>query len=83
MPNPSPHAAQEPEQFLGPCPTCGGYGRRINPAWLLWKRKRAGVLQKDLARLAGVSGAFVCDVEHGNRNCPAELEKVYAELVPR
>lgn len=71
-----------PKMLKGACPHCGGDGRlvAVNPVWLRTVRKTSGVLLRELARKAGFSAAFLCDVEHGRRNCNAKLMALYEEL---
>lgn len=61
------------------CPTCKGKGKvwDVNPAALRYDRESRGLSLRDVAKLCGVSAAFVCDVELGRRAWSPRLTKGY------
>ncbi len=63
-----------------PCPRCGAAERIVNPAWLRYQRKAADVTMRQFAGDVGFSAAFICDVEHGRRNCSPKLLDAYEAL---
>jgi predicted transcriptional regulator len=62
------------------CGHCGMTRKTLNGAWLRWKRLRAGVGLRELARRAGVSAAYLSDVERGNRHATVRAELAYQNL---
>lgn len=62
------------------CPTCGGPRQRLNGAWLRQRRERVGLSLREVARRAGLSAPFVCDVELNRRNVNDRLLAVYEAL---
>lgn len=59
------------------CPRCSGTG--LIPAWkrMAPLRRAAGLQAKTVARIMGVSQAFLCDLEYGRRSWTAELGDAY------
>lgn len=63
------------------CSRCNGTGRVPKPGTVKKLREKAGIGLRDMARLVGVSPAFLCDVEHGRRTLSPELRRKYEGLV--
>jgi DNA-binding XRE family transcriptional regulator len=59
------------------CPRCGTPQSRLNGAWLRRVREAAGLTLREFAQRAGVSAAYICDIEHNRRNCLPEMRKNY------
>jgi transcriptional regulator with XRE-family HTH domain len=67
-----------PTKFFDmPCGSCGSPRAVVNGAWLRFVRKRAGLSLREFAVRAGVSAAYICDIEHNRRNCLPEMRKNY------
>lgn len=66
-----------------PCSQCGSPRAVVNGAWLRERRKRAGLTLREMARRAGVSAAYVCDIEHSRRNCLPAMREAYENLAAR
>ena len=66
-----------PVHRSAPCPTCGCPRGQLNGDFLRWDRKQRGLTLREVARRAGLSAAFVCDVELNRRNCPPKLARFY------
>jgi predicted transcriptional regulator len=65
------------------CPNCGGTGRQlvVSGKKLRALREAAGVSLRELAARAGLSPAYVSDLELGRRNCsPGRLESYLVAL---
>ena len=62
------------------CPHCRTKHRIINGAWLRWKRESAGLDQRTLANMIGISGPYISDIERNRRACPPAIIKAYKEL---
>lgn len=60
-----------------PCSMCGTPKTVVNGEWLRFVRKRAGLSLRDFAKRAGVSAAYICDIEHNRRNCLPEMRANY------
>lgn len=68
----------KPPKFLPvPCPSCGAPMAVINGAWLRFVRKNAGLTLRAFATRAGVSAAYICDIEHNRRNCLPDMRGNY------
>lgn len=66
------------EKFIhGACPRCGTPEIALNGAWLRERRKRAGFSLRAFAERVGVSGAYICDIEHNRRNCLPAMRDAY------
>jgi len=69
---------------LRTCPTCGeGQIEKVNPVWLRHVREQAGVTLRAMAKRAGVSAPYLCDIEHERRNCPQRVYVEYLKLTKR
>jgi hypothetical protein len=62
------------------CPTCGTPHAIIDGAWLAAERHRAGLTIRAVAEVVGVSVAYLCDIEHNRRNCPAHVREAYEAI---
>lgn len=64
------------------CELCQGTGiiERINPAWLRWRRERAGLSLRSFADRLRFSAAYLCDIELGRRNVTAKILTAYEGL---
>lgn len=62
------------------CGHCGQTLKTLNGAWLKAKRKRVGLSLREVARRAGVSAAYLSDVENGNRHASPRAEAAYVSL---
>lgn len=72
-----PHRVK-PEKFSDqPCPRCGSPERVINPKWLRAVRLAAGLTLRAMATRSHVSVPYLCDIEHGRRNCLPKMAANY------
>jgi len=73
----------EPRTLSDPCPPCDGTGVRIriNPSWLRYRRKGAGITLKAMGIMLGMSKSYLSAIECGRRTCPANVAAAYDELV--
>ena len=66
------------------CPECFGKGKVPDPATvgqeLRKMRLSAGLRLKDLARIIGVTSAYLCDIEKGRRAALANILHHYEKL---
>jgi len=63
------------------CPRCGGTGIKIDPSETLRLRISAKVTQKLCAARMGISQAYLCDLEYGNRDWDAELYEKFKKAI--
>lgn len=63
-----------------PCSRCGTPLAVLNAAWLRQVRLSAKVSLCAFAEAAGVSSAYICDIEHGRRHCLPEMRARYEAL---
>lgn len=63
-----------------PCPTCGHLRRVINGHWLRYVRQVAGLDQRRLGKILGVSGPYLSDLESNRRDCPLDVLDGYEQL---
>lgn len=63
-----------------PCPACGTPKSVVNGAWLRERRKRAGLTLREFAKRAGVSEAYICNIELGRRNCLPSMRDAYENI---
>ncbi len=70
------------ELLDGACPRCGGTGQHVavNPAWMVARRKAAGLTLRDVARRLEFSAAYVCDMEKGRRAVSVKVHAFYKSL---
>jgi transcriptional regulator with XRE-family HTH domain len=68
------------QKYGAACPQCQGRGRRVSRAWLRARRLAAGLTQAEMGRQAGVSRAFVSQVEHGQRLPSTRVVRAYEAL---
>ena len=68
------------QKYGAACPNCQGRGRRVTPVWMRARRVAANLTMADVARLAGVSRAFVSQVEHGQRLPSTRVVRAYEAL---
>lgn len=74
-------SAEEPDKYrAGRCPTCGHKIIEISGAWLKWRRERAGLDQRTLAKRLKISGPYLSDIERNRRECPPSIERAYFKL---
>jgi transcriptional regulator with XRE-family HTH domain len=52
----------------------------VNGAFLRWRRERARLDQRGLARTLGVSGSYLSDVERNRREAPLAMVQAYLRL---
>jgi len=71
-----------PKYIDHPCRECGAMHPRINPAWLRSVREQTGLSLRKFADQAGLSAAYLSDVERGNRSVTCKIEALYAQHVP-
>jgi DNA-binding XRE family transcriptional regulator len=64
----------------GRCPTCGQRTAEINGAYLRWRRERAGLDQRTMAKSLDVSGPYLSDIERNRRPCPGYIITAYTKL---
>jgi predicted transcriptional regulator len=64
------------------CEHCDGTGlvTVIHFRWLRWKRERAGISLREMARRLGFSAAYVSDFERGNRQPPVKVIDDYESI---
>lgn len=67
------------------CPHCQGTGRIPDPvavgAELRAARKRAGLTQRAMARILGISFGYLCDIEKGRRIATHQRARAWAKLM--
>lgn len=65
------------------CPHCHGKGKInwIDPASLRRARRQAGESLRSLAGRAGLSAAYLSDVENGRRNLTERVHDLYLSLL--
>lgn len=63
------------------CGHCGETRKTLNGAWLRWRREKAGVGLRELARRNHISAAYISDVERGNRHATPRLEAAYLAMI--
>lgn len=63
------------------CIHCGVRSETINGAWLRWKRERASLGLRALARRSGVSAAYLSDIERGHRRVTDRVERLYRPVI--
>ena len=63
-----------------PCPSCGQLTATLNGAYLRWCRESAGLDQRALAALVGLSGPYLSDIERNRRDAPPGLVDIYLRL---
>lgn len=69
---------RKPSKFAEqPCSLCGTPRSVVNGEWLRFVRKCAGLTLRQFAKRAGVSPAYICDIEHNRRNCLPEMRAQY------
>lgn len=49
------------------CPQCGARIKVLDGRWAREERIRLGLTQREVAKRAGVSAPFICDIEYGRR----------------
>ncbi len=65
------------------CPRCGAREVKVvNPLWLRATRERAGLSLRELARRAGFTASYLCDIELGRRRVTRSMAALY-ERIPR
>jgi transcriptional regulator with XRE-family HTH domain len=67
-----------PKYVTTPCSHCRQPHKRLNGAWLRYRRERAGVRLRELSRRSGISAAHISDVECGFRAVTARTQDAYA-----
>lgn len=60
-----------------PCSQCGSPRSVLNGDWLRGVRKHAGLTLREFAARAGVSAAYICDIEKNRRNCLPAMRDAY------
>ena len=65
---------------LTACSKCGSLVERPSPEALRQMRRDAGLTLREFAERQGLSAAYLCDIEHGNRNCTPAIEVAYVSL---
>lgn len=70
------------QYILVDCEFCHGNGvvDRINPAWLIMKRKNAKRSLRSVADEIGVSAAYISDIEKGKRRGNHQIITFYENL---
>mgnify|MGYP001559230371 CR=1 FL=1 len=71
----------ETKYIKKPCSKCQHPHDVINPYWLKECRKKAKISFRELSKKTNKSASYFCDIEHGYRNCTAEILKIYEDLV--
>jgi transcriptional regulator with XRE-family HTH domain len=66
-----------------PCGCCGQLRSVVNGAYLRWRRERAQLDQRTLARQLGISGPYLSDLERNRREIPALILRAYQKLRSR
>lgn len=75
-----PDKKSPPKSRLDTCPHCNNRKRVINGAWLRWKRESAGMDQRAFAKMLGISGPYLSDIERNRRDCPSSILVAYSSL---
>lgn len=63
------------------CPRCGGGGVIPKPDTLREKRKKARKGLNETARKMGISGTYLCDLEHGRRAWDGDLIEAFNKAI--
>lgn len=70
-----------PKYLVVPCRTCGSSRRVVNGAYLRFRRERAWISLRELARRLAYSAAYLSDVETGKRAVTLMVSASYGVLV--